>query len=183
MIEELFLRSSSSAPPLRIGVMLDSDLLSGTLVAVLDHIRASNFAKIELIVRNAAPPSEQGTRQRTAIVAPEPVGMHASFDRLLYGRYERWDMARHSEVAASIGDENCGPQIADVEELRVKPISSGCVDRFSDQDVAACRAAKLDVMLQFGFNTIRGDIHGSARYGVWSYFYGDTERYRGGPPG
>ena len=183
MIEELFLRSSSNAPALRIGVIVDNLSLPRTFVAVLDHIRASNFAKLKLIIRSAAPPTGLSVPTGEILRASGLIGGGAQFSNVLYRRYERWDMERHLEVAAAIGDEDCGPQIAGVEALRVQPATTGAIDRFSDRDVAACRNYNLDVILQFSLNAIRGDVLGCARYGVWSYIYDDYECYRGGPPG
>jgi len=43
------------------------------------------------------------------------------------------------------------------------------------------RGYRLDVLLRFGFNILKGDILTAAKYGIWSYHHGDNEFYRGGP--
>ena len=53
---------------------------------------------------------------------------------------------------------------------------------FSEDELQTIRSYKLDFILQFGFNIIRGDILKSARYGVWSFHHGDEQKYRGHPP-
>ena len=53
---------------------------------------------------------------------------------------------------------------------------------FSDDDLQAIRAQKLDLILRFGFNIIRGEILQAAKFGVWSFHHDDELRYRGGPP-
>jgi hypothetical protein len=52
---------------------------------------------------------------------------------------------------------------------------------FSDADINAIREYRLDAMLRFGFNIIRGDILTAARYGVWSFHHDDESKYRGSP--
>ncbi len=53
---------------------------------------------------------------------------------------------------------------------------------FSEDDLEAIRGHRLDFILRFGFNIIRGGILQAARYGVWSFHHGDETRYRGSPP-
>jgi hypothetical protein len=50
---------------------------------------------------------------------------------------------------------------------------------FPDADVATIRSHKLDFILRFGFNILRGEVLNSARFGVWSFHHGDEEKYRG----
>jgi hypothetical protein len=40
----------------------------------------------------------------------------------------------------------------------------------------------LDVIFHFGSNILEADLLKSARYGIWSFHYGDNDFYRGGPP-
>ena len=43
-------RSSSSDPPLRIGLLLDGVKMSRFFATIIEDIQASNFAKIELLI-------------------------------------------------------------------------------------------------------------------------------------
>ena len=52
---------------------------------------------------------------------------------------------------------------------------------FHAEVVEAIRAKNLDVLVRFGFNTIPCGILAAARFGVWSYHYGDNDCYRGAP--
>lgn len=54
---------------------------------------------------------------------------------------------------------------------------------FSEQDIAEARTHRLDFILRFGFNIIRGEILNVPRYGVWSFHHDDEEKFRGSPPG
>lgn len=53
---------------------------------------------------------------------------------------------------------------------------------FKKEDVDAIKSKKLDFILRFGFNIIRGDVLQAAKYGIWSFHHDDEMRYRGGPP-
>lgn len=61
-------------------------------------------------------------------------------------------------------------------------MKKGYSELFSDEDVARISSHRLDFILRFGFNIVRGDILGSARFGIWSFHHGDEQLYRGGPP-
>ncbi|MCX6283402.1 MAG: hypothetical protein NTW31_04095 [Bacteroidetes bacterium] len=54
---------------------------------------------------------------------------------------------------------------------------------FTDSNLSAIKSRKLDFILRFGFNIIRGEILNAAKYGVWSFHHDDEQKYRGGPPG
>lgn len=61
--------------------------------------------------------------------------------------------------------------------------TKGFSEYFSEPDVEKIRSHQLDFILRFGFNIIRGEILGVAKYGVWSFHHDDEQKYRGGPPG
>jgi hypothetical protein len=54
---------------------------------------------------------------------------------------------------------------------------------FLPSDIQIIKAYKLDFILRFGFNILRGEILEAAKYGIWSYHHDDEQKYRGGPPG
>lgn len=53
---------------------------------------------------------------------------------------------------------------------------------FSSADIKTISEYKLDFLLRFGFDIIRGDILTVAKYGVWSFHHDNEQKYRGGPP-
>jgi hypothetical protein len=54
---------------------------------------------------------------------------------------------------------------------------------FAADDIEQIKSRKLDFILRFGFNIIRGDILEVAKYGVWSFHHGNELEFRGGPAG
>jgi hypothetical protein len=181
VIESYYLRSTAERPPLRIGVLVDGTNLISPFAAVLDQIRRSNFARIELILRNGLEEPRSGPRkslpQRVIGLIADPVRRA----KLGYGIYARWDGKQFAEATEMLSVLDCTELFAGIEQITVQPIVKGFVHRFPEQVVRTVRERDLDVLLRFGFNIIRGDILGSARYGMWSYHHGDNDFYRGGP--
>jgi hypothetical protein len=183
LISDLYIHSSSSKPPLRIGLLLDSTELSRALASVVADIARSNFARIELVIFNAS--------SRPAAAAPPPSSFPRRILRLLsdakarssaaWTLYTRLDERFWHVDDDPLATEDCAPLLNGVDTLMVEPLTKGFVHRFPPDAVEKIRAANLDVLIRFGFNIIRGDILRAARYGVWSFHHGDNDAYRGGP--
>src|SRR5687767_14465184 len=94
MLESFHLNSSSSREPLRIGLILDSLSLPAWITSILDHIEKSNFARIELIIKNAA--VEVRTVQRAALPVRIWKGLADKNrrGRILYDLYTRYEANR-----------------------------------------------------------------------------------------
>jgi hypothetical protein len=164
-----FLNSTSRAPHLRIGVLLDgpSPTLPAYLAEVLEHIVSSNFARLELAVFNA-----DAARLRNRTIR----------QRGLFARYVAWDAKRIPESPDPLSEVDCARYFQDVESFSVTPIADKGFHRFPEDAVARIREENLDVLVSFGSQLPGGEILNAARYGVWSYRHGDSEHYRGGPP-
>ena len=74
-------------------------------------------------------------------------------------------------------------ELAGVGVIRCRVDKKGYSEYFSENDIKAIGEFRLDFILRFGFNIIRGDILTAARYGVWSFHHDDELCYRGGPAG
>ena len=70
-----------------------------------------------------------------------------------------------------------------VKTLHCLVEQKGFSEHFTGADVDFIRNCKVDFILRFGFNIIRGDILTAARFGVWSFHHDDELKYRGGPAG
>lgn len=70
-----------------------------------------------------------------------------------------------------------------IDTMHVMVERKGYSEYFSDKDIANIRGYRLDFILRFGFNIIRGGILTAARFGVWSFHHDDEMVFRGGPPG
>lgn len=77
------------------------------------------------------------------------------------------------------------PEVLDgLPVLRCTTIRKGKYSEyFSDSDLEKITGYRLDFVLRYGFNIIRGKVLDVPRYGVWSYHHGDEMLFRGGPVG
>ena len=181
MISALYRYSPSENAPLRIGVMLDGITAPRTFAAVLEDIAASNFAKLELVIMNAdeTHPTHRVPRSKMRRLLRRAMNKQLR-EGALFDAYCKWDENNVIDPDPISLTDITG-HIEGVDRIDVKPIVKGFVHRFPPQAVEAVRLQKLDVILRFGFNILRGDILTASTYGVWSYHHGDNEFYRGGP--
>ncbi len=180
----LYRHSKSGEPPLRIGLLLDTALLSKCFAEVVDHIIQSDFARLELLVFNAEA-LRDATRPRPARSRTGKL-IDTLLDskrrrKLLFTLYERWDRRHIDSCDDPLDLVDCSGRFGQVESLLVTPAAKGFVHRFPADAIERIRGKRLDVLIRFGFNILRGEILTSARFGIWSYHHGDNEYYRGGP--
>lgn len=168
----LYVAPAAADTRLRIGLLLDSLVATAWVAHIVEDIQRSGIAHVELVVvnceRRSRPPLARRLRERLRY--------------LLYNIYVQHDIARRRAPNSPFQPRNLTPLLEGCAVVRIKPRRAGVVHRFRDKDVAKVRAARLDVLLRFGFNIIRGEVLDAARYGVWSYHHGDSDEYRGGPP-
>ena len=158
---------------LRIGLMLDT-LKPGAWVAkIIEDIQSSGFAQITLVVLNTPiPPKTPSLRQR----------LRNHWKLTLFQRYEQWDYRRNRSGNDAKASVDVSALLNGIPTLTVLPQRKGFTDRLQDEDVAAMKAADLDVVFRFGFRIIRGEVLNTAKAGVWSFHHDDNQQYRGGPP-
>jgi len=158
---------------LRIGVLLDSYTSSAWVTGILEDIRASDFARIELVVLN------------TPIAAKRPnlrTRLRNHWRSTLYRVYERWDYKRNKVSDDALAATDVAALLKNVPCVQVHPLRKGFTDRIPEVELATIASYNLDVLFRFGFRIIRGGILSAARYGVWSFHHDDNLEYRGGPP-
>jgi hypothetical protein len=172
------LNSSSSRPPLRIGLLLNGNVQPAWVAEVLEQIVQSNFACVQLVVYRAPLGVKQSFLRRAAGALVDK----KSRSELLFRLYARWDKLRVRGRDDPFRKTDCGDSLNNIETMQVAPLSRGPVDRFPSEAIDRIRSMDLDVLIRFGFNILRGEVLEAARYGVWSYHHGDNEFYRGGPP-
>lgn len=183
MLENLYLESKVDRPKLRIGLLVDGDYTTAAAAAVVEHIQACNFAQIVLIVRHEGAQRDFARHRswsQRLLKLVRSRSMRRRFCYAAYTKIESW-IARNEEQDP-LRMVDCSQAFAGIESLTVKPDEFGFVHRFRPADVEAIRAYKLDVLLRFGFNILKGEILTAARCGIWSYHHGDPEFYRGAPP-
>ncbi|MDQ6633532.1 MAG: hypothetical protein M3Z10_02115 [Gemmatimonadota bacterium] len=183
-ISAFFRSSSADRPPLRIGILLDDVRLSRALASVVEDIQASNFARVELLVFNAGELSAPAQPARTPSLASRVFGILTDAHRrrsLAWSLYTRLDRRHAQPMNDPLESVDCSAMLDGIDRIHVHPVTKRFEHRFPETALAHIRSARLDVLLRFGFNILRGGILDAARYGVWSFHHGDNDRYRGGP--
>jgi len=84
---------------------------------------------------------------------------------------------------AAMGTVDLSTDLRDIPRMRCRVEQRGYGQYFGARDIEVLRGKRLDVLLRFGFNILRGEILEVPRHGVWSFHHGDELKYRGGPPG
>jgi len=178
---QAYLRAESARPQLRIGLLLDDSSLPSCFAEIVDHILASSFARLELLVYNAdatgsGPEQDRSLPARVLRLLRDTRRRRAFLFRL-YQRYDRRHAGPHDPEAVV----DCAARLAPFASITVRAVRTRFLDRFPADAIERIREHRLDVLLRFGFRILRGDILTAARYGVWSYHHDNSEFYRGGP--
>jgi hypothetical protein len=178
-----FSRSESTSTNLRIGVLLDSNFLAEPFADVLDHIKESNYADIALRIYNTGgakvPTAPRGSFfQRTVSLLSDSKRRKS----IMWTLYDKVDARFAADSRRLLAPRDISNLLSGIPEIQVTPISKGFTHRFPLEVVEEIKSYKLDVILRFGFNIIKGEILNVPRYGIWSYHHGDNDFYRGGPP-
>jgi hypothetical protein len=176
--------SASASKPLRVGIILDSWVLARWCDEVIEDIVASNFANIELLIFNgmakremeAVPPAESRWRAFCRILRTPQLRR-----KLLYSLYDRRDAATIPSDISPFVPTSCEQLLSGVPQIVVEPTFETFVHRLTPEDVLRIDSFRLDVILRFGFNVLRGPVLKTARFGVWSFHHGDNTYIRGGP--
>jgi hypothetical protein len=181
-----FLSSGSPGPPLRIGVLLGDVRLDHASASILEDIRASDFARLQMVVFDGSGQASEGGSKRHPFrwsqalrLARDPSWRGGLAWRL----YVRLDRRRVQVPNDPLAEEDCSAALEGIDAIRIRPIWSGEEGRVPADDLARLRAADLDVIICLGAAEPRDEVLDAARYGVWALCHGDPARYRGGPPG
>ncbi|MEW6257637.1 MAG: hypothetical protein AB1592_16915 [Pseudomonadota bacterium] len=183
MLGDLYLKSAADAPKLRVGLLIDSHELPAVFAAMVDDIQKSSFAEVVLLVRNAGvvePPSRRPSLLSRAFKFLRTPSLRHFIAYALYVQLDEYRSYNATQDPLRLVDASA--QFDGIPELPVLPLVTGSAQRFPEEALEAIRAAKLDVLVRFGFNILKGDILTAARYGIWSFHHGDNDYYRGAPP-
>jgi hypothetical protein len=178
-LNRLYYHSRSSAPALRVGLLLDNLSLKAFARAVLLDLLTCSFVKLVGGVRDAS------------FRRPRPMTGWGRAGRLITDRKYRAALPfalylRTLDQRASVdpdpdGDVDCSSDLSGIRIVAAEPVRTRWRERMPAETIDYLRALDLDVLLRFGFGILTGDVLRVARYGVWSYHHGDSAQYRGGP--
>lgn len=148
---------------LRIGFLLDSVFLPAWVLNILHRIISSDYAELTLVVLNQLP------IKKTAPL----LTFWQRRNRWFYDFFNAIDEKLFLRgVNASI-QKDASNVFLDVPTLKVHPVGKYDDQHFSSCDVEQIKSYQLDILVKMGFGTLCGDVLSAAKYGLWSYRWGD----------
>ena len=156
---------------IKFGVLCNSLNFESWEAACLNHLLQYPDIELKLLVINQEAESSKPSFLNKLRTYP-----YTSF---LYRFYKRFLLKANSFQVISFEK-----QFEDIPRLFCTVHKKGKYSAYFDEmDVAQIKEQKLDFMLRFGFNIIKGDILQSCKYGIWSFHHADNDYIRGGPIG
>jgi hypothetical protein len=164
---------SLTGRPLRFGIMCSGRTFPAWQAQCIEQLLAQKGIEPALLIIDDNPPSRP------------PVGQRAV--RLLRGKTLLWRLYERAVLNRALRSTNpvdLSPTLAGLPVIRCRVERIGKYSqRFCRSDIVKIQDHKLDFILRFAFNIIRGEILTVPRYGIWSFHHGDPDKYRGTPPG
>ena len=152
---------------LRFGIMCDDLSFNKFQIKIIKNILELDYVALKLIIINNGPKNKIKKNK----------GFFYYLNHFIYGIY---DHLNGPEILERI---DCSNFFQKIPKINCKYKLKGKYSQyFLKKDIEQIKSYKLDFILRFGFNIIRGEILKTANYGVWSFHHGDEMKYRGGPP-
>ena len=158
---------------LRVGVVLDSYTSSAWVAKVIEDIQSSGFARLELVILNG--PSEQ---RKSSLITK----LRDRWRFSLFQLYERWDYKRNRADHDALAPTDVSSLLDGVPSISVPFNGEEGSESVAESQLAEIRNYSLDVLFRFDSRVRQGGIVGAARYGLWSFHYGDIFTSRDAPP-
>jgi hypothetical protein len=165
-LESLFLRSSSSAPRLRVVAVVDGPRLGRPEAAALKQIGSSNFAALQAVVE---PPTQRSSVRRAALAT------------LSFSLLETWDRTTHPDWRVLVEPVDCSDLLARVTAIPAKQDDSGQMT-FPAETIDTLRDLRPDVILHCASGPVAEVLAPLAQFGVWSIHLAESNQPRPSAP-
>jgi hypothetical protein len=144
---------------LKVGILLDNYLIPAWVYKLLEEIIHSDFAEIKLLVRNSSTLSSITKKKKT--LGFKILKFHERIDRLIFKNLAEYSLKKDSSIL-----------LHDVIRIVIDPIVEDAISSIKAEDLMEIKKYELDVILNFGFVFLKGDIIRLPKYGIWSYRMG-----------
>jgi hypothetical protein len=146
---------------LRVGILLNGNFIPSWEYKILEKIIHSEFAEIILLIKNNSKDSQSlGTRKTSGYI--------------ILKFYERIDKLIFKSRSDYCESKNSSDLLQNVSEIVIDPIEEGSYNIFKAEDLVEIKNHNLDIIINFGFALLKGEILKIPRYGIWSYHLGDS---------
>lgn len=145
---------------LKVGILLNNYLIPAWEYKILEEIIHSDFAAITLLIKNDSNVSSAIIKNRTLgfII----LKLHERTDKFLFKSSSDYSLRRDSYDL-----------LKEISKIVINPIEKDSIDRLKEEDIVEIKKYKLDIIVNFGFSILKGDILKIPKYGIWSYRKGD----------
>ncbi len=161
-VAELFLRSESSKPKLRVGVLVDADGIPGYASRIIENIRQANYCELCAVIT------------AHASVDGRPLDRTKGF---ALKAYELLLEPRSRSQPDPLTPVDCEDLLEGVSRLTVEAADADSGRSIAQHGLEAVRDLKLDVLVDFGRIAPRGASLPQATHGVWRYHFGNRQQY------
>ncbi len=158
---------------IRVGIMLDTYHMEYWAYKILENISSSDYASVELIILNAKRDDKISSADKILINRKE-------IFYFVYTKLEKQIIQPKPDAFTRI---NAQKILVNVPVIVSLPKMDKYTDWIDSDDIEKIKKFDLDVIIQYGFRVLKGDILNVAKYGIWSYYHADNTAIRGGPPG
>jgi hypothetical protein len=167
------LQRSKNNEKIRIGIMLNGYLLEAWKYKMLEVIRNSDYASIDLVILN------KGLDDKTTYLDK----ILRNRKKLFYNAYIKLENQIFQLNPDAFALKDAKKIVENVPVIEIKPNRDEYYDWIEEDDIERIKEYRLDAIVWIGFRILKGDILDSAKYGVWSYHHDDNTVIRGVPPG
>ncbi len=145
---------------LKIGLLLDNHNVPAWVYKMVEIISSSKHSEIALIIKKANVGSQNGGSFFRKI--------RANGNTFLYNLYSHLDYKLFKLSPDAFEIRNI-LNLVDCKEIEITVNKNGDVDHILSEDIVKIRGNCIDVLVNIGFQDLKGEILNCAKYGVWAY--------------
>lgn len=161
-VVDLFLRSDSKNPPLRVGVLVDESRVPGYARRIIESIQAANYCSLSAVI--VVRPS----LEERSIDRPKGWALKA---------YERLIEPRSRSRPDPLAPVDCEDLLGEVPRITIEATESNDGRSIVAKELETMRGLELDVLVDFGRIAPRGASLPETKRGIWRYHFGDRRQY------
>jgi asparagine synthase (glutamine-hydrolysing) len=160
-VSNLFLRSDTPLPRLKVGLLVDGSGIPAYARGVIEDLRRANYVDIAFVGVNPPPASGEAVSRQHGIAL-------RAYAALVESRYQL-----HPDPLEPVG---CDDLLAGIPHPSW-PIAPSAAGGGMSAEQAAIAATPVDVIIDFGARPARAVSLPATRYGLWRYHFGDGRLY------
>lgn len=156
---------------IRFGVICSATSIFAWQEIVIKKLISEADAELKLVV------FEEGQKGQKNAMSP----VHRSYDKpgLSWKMYYRYIVRKRSKCLKEVAVTSV---FEGIPNIGCTLIETGRFAELQDADTAILKTAALDFILDFSSIRLTGNVLNAAKYGIWSYQFGDPAKYSGNTP-